>query len=139
MSNSATPWIVTCQAPLSIGLLRKSYGVSCHFLLQGIYLPRNQTCVSCIGRWILYCWFFTREALKHYRYTNKNFVSKDLTIQLDYSFILCKLINLLKYICSMDIFNNINQLAFRRKRNSIFFLVFLVSILIILKLIDWYY
>ena len=30
----------------------KNTGVGCHFLFQGIFL----TCVSCIGRWILYHW-----------------------------------------------------------------------------------
>ena len=25
MSNSVTPWVVTCQAPLSMGFLRKAY------------------------------------------------------------------------------------------------------------------
>ena len=28
----------------------KNTGVGCHFLLQ----PRDRTCISCIGRWILY-------------------------------------------------------------------------------------
>ena len=27
-----------------------------HFLLQGIFRPRNRTCVSCIGRWIIHLW-----------------------------------------------------------------------------------
>ena len=35
----------------------KNTGVGCHFLLQGIFSPRNQTrvsCIFCIGRQILY-------------------------------------------------------------------------------------
>ena len=32
----------------------KNTGVGCHFLLQGSSRPRDQTYVSCIGRWILY-------------------------------------------------------------------------------------
>ena len=35
----------------------KNTGVGCHFLLQGIFPTRDQTCVSClsfIGRWILH-------------------------------------------------------------------------------------
>ena len=32
----------------------KNTGVGCHFLLQGSSWPRDQTYVSCIGRWILY-------------------------------------------------------------------------------------
>ena len=35
MSNSATPWIVACQAPLSMDFPSKHTGVSCHFPLQG--------------------------------------------------------------------------------------------------------
>ena len=31
-------------------------GVGCHFRLQGIFLTQGWICVSCIGRWILYCW-----------------------------------------------------------------------------------
>ena len=33
----ATPWTVSCQAPLSMGFSRKNIGVGCHFLLQGIF------------------------------------------------------------------------------------------------------
>ena len=32
----ACPWIVACQAPLSVGFPSKNIGVGCHFLLQGI-------------------------------------------------------------------------------------------------------
>ena len=34
--------------------LGKNPGVGCHFLLQGIFLTRDRTCVSCIDRLILY-------------------------------------------------------------------------------------
>ena len=37
----------------------KNTGAGCHFLLQGIFLPRDWTrlsCISCIGRRILYHW-----------------------------------------------------------------------------------
>ena len=34
----ATPWTVACQAPLSRGFTRQEYWVSCHFLLQMLYL-----------------------------------------------------------------------------------------------------
>ena len=36
-SSVATPWTVACQAPLSVGFPGKNAGVSCHFLLQGIF------------------------------------------------------------------------------------------------------
>ena len=32
-----TPWMVACQAPLSIGFLGKNTGMGWHFLLQGIF------------------------------------------------------------------------------------------------------
>ena len=39
MANSfATPWIIACQAPLSMGFSSKNTGVGCHFLLQGVFL-----------------------------------------------------------------------------------------------------
>ena len=34
----------------------KNTVVGCHFLLQESSWPRDQTCVSCIGRWVLYQW-----------------------------------------------------------------------------------
>ena len=37
MSNSATPWTIAHQAPLSMGFPRQSIGVGCHFLLDGIF------------------------------------------------------------------------------------------------------
>ena len=38
MPNSfAPPWTVVHQASLSMGFPRQEYGVSCHFLLQGIF------------------------------------------------------------------------------------------------------
>ena len=40
----------------------KNTEVSCHFFLpRGSSQPRDQTCISCTGRWILYHWA-TREA-----------------------------------------------------------------------------
>ena len=37
MSNSATPWTVANQAPLSMVFSRQNIGVGCRFLLQGIF------------------------------------------------------------------------------------------------------
>ena len=39
--------------------LGKNTGVGCCFLLQGSSRPRDWTCVSCIGKWILYHWATT--------------------------------------------------------------------------------
>ena len=47
----ATLWTVACQAPLSMGFSRQ---VGCHVLLQGIFLTQDPTCISCIGRRVLY-------------------------------------------------------------------------------------
>ena len=40
MSNSATPWTVAHQAPLSMELSSKNAGVYCHSFLQGIFLTQ---------------------------------------------------------------------------------------------------
>ena len=50
------PCTAACQAPLSLEFPRQNAGVGCHFLLQGMSQLRDQTFVSCIGRWILYYW-----------------------------------------------------------------------------------
>ena len=65
MSNSfATPWTVTHQVPLSMGLSRQEYCSGLPFPSSGESLwPRTWTCVSCIGQWVLYHWA-TREAPK---------------------------------------------------------------------------
>ena len=52
-----TPWIVVCQAPLSMGFPSKNTGVGCHFLLQGIFPtqgsnPHLLCLLHC--RWIVY-------------------------------------------------------------------------------------
>ena len=52
------PWIVALQAPLPLGFSRKEYWSGLP-LLQGIFRPRNQTCVSCIAGG-----FFTTEPLE---------------------------------------------------------------------------
>ena len=62
VSNS----LPACQAPLSMGFSRQGYWSGLPFSIPGDF-PRNRThvsCVSCIGRWILYHWT-TREAQGH--------------------------------------------------------------------------
>ena len=46
-----TPWTVAHQAPQSMGFPRQPTSFS-----RGSSWPRDQTRVSCIGRWILYHW-----------------------------------------------------------------------------------
>ena len=60
------PWTVARQAALSMDFPGKTTGVGRHALLQRIFLTRDLTCVSCvscIGRQILYHWA-TWEALE---------------------------------------------------------------------------
>ena len=70
------PWTVGCQAPLSMEFVDCNLpGSSVHGIFQAKTLewfaisfsresswPRDWTCVSCIGRWVLYHWA-TRETL----------------------------------------------------------------------------
>jgi len=49
------PWTVTYQDPFCpCDFPGKNTGVSCHFLLWGSSRIRDQTCVSCTDRHILY-------------------------------------------------------------------------------------
>ena len=41
VSDSATPWMVAHQTPLSMGFSGKNSGVGCHFLLQEIFLTQG--------------------------------------------------------------------------------------------------
>ena len=45
----AAPWTVTPQAPLSWDFPGKNTRVGCHFLLWGLFWPRDWSCVSCIA------------------------------------------------------------------------------------------
>ena len=54
----ATPWLVACQAPLSMGFSRQEHwgGLPCPPPGESSW-PRHRTCVSfisCIGKWVLY-------------------------------------------------------------------------------------
>ena len=50
-----TPWTVAHQAPLSLGFSRQEYwsGLPCP-PPGNLLWPRDWTCISCIGRWVLY-------------------------------------------------------------------------------------
>ena len=55
MSNSfATPWTVAHQAPLSMEFSAKILEWVAIFLSRGSSRRRDQICISCIGRQILY-------------------------------------------------------------------------------------
>lgn len=90
----ASPWMVACQLPLSMGFPRQQQwsGLPCpspgdllnpgskptsawqgYFLplnCLGSFWPRDWTHISCIGRWILY--HFTREALRSIGYSKSS-------------------------------------------------------------------
>ena len=57
----ATPWAIACQALLSMGLPRQKYWGGLPFPSLG---DRDRTCVSCIGRQVLYHWAI-RDAPRH--------------------------------------------------------------------------
>ena len=46
----------------------RNTGVGCHFLLQGIFQPRNQTHIPCMGRQIPYHWVTWGTLLSYYTY-----------------------------------------------------------------------
>ena len=51
--------IESAMLPLSMGYSRQEYWSGLPPILQGIFWPRNQTCisyVSCIVRWVFYHW-----------------------------------------------------------------------------------
>ena len=57
MSTSfANLWTIDCHAPISKKFSRpgKNTGVSCHFLLQGVFLTQGSNPHLLLGRWILY-------------------------------------------------------------------------------------
>ena len=54
VSNSATPWTVAFQAPLSMGFSRKDTGAGCHFLPQGNLLTKGSNLGLLHCRQILY-------------------------------------------------------------------------------------
>ena len=65
---------VDCSLPGSsvhMGFPRQEYWVGCHFLLHGIFQPKNRACIFCIGRQVLYHWA-TWEAMQQKWVVNKN-------------------------------------------------------------------
>ena len=55
VSDSANPWTVAPHVPLSMGILKA--GILKWVAMpssRGSSLPRDQTGISCIGRWVLY-------------------------------------------------------------------------------------
>ena len=79
----ATPWTVAHQAPLSMGFSRQEYwsGLPCPSPADGSSWPRDQTLISCIGRWVLYCWA-TREPHLFFRNFYDSQVFKITSLQL---------------------------------------------------------
>ena len=66
-----TPWTVVCQVPLPMGFPRQEYWSGLPFPSPGgSSQPRDQTHISCIGKWILYHWA-TWEAVIYIIHRNK--------------------------------------------------------------------
>ena len=55
VSDSAVPWTVAHQAPLSKDYPVKITGVGCHFLLHRIFPTQGSNPHLLHCRWILYC------------------------------------------------------------------------------------
>ena len=51
-----TPWTAAHRAPRSMDFSGKNTGMSCHFLLQGIFPTQGSNSNFLLGRWILYHW-----------------------------------------------------------------------------------
>ena len=72
MSDSATPWPVAHQAPLSRNSLGENTGVGCHFLLQGIFPTQgsNPGLLHCkqilyhLLDYVVLCSRFSRESVR---------------------------------------------------------------------------
>ena len=64
MSDPATLWTVACQAPLSIRFFNPLKWVDLSSS-RGSSQPRDQTHISCFGRWILYHWATWETLLTH--------------------------------------------------------------------------
>ena len=60
-----TPQTVAHQAPLSMGFSRQEHWSGCHALLQGIFPPRDRTCVSWTAGRFFTVWA-TRESMHAY-------------------------------------------------------------------------
>ena len=65
----ATPWTVALQAPLSGSLQARMLEWVAIFSSRESSWPRDQTCISCIGRQVLYYWA-TGEAPVRHKYIN---------------------------------------------------------------------
>ena len=53
---SVTPCTIACHPFCLWDFPSSNTGVDCHFLLRGIFLTKDQTCISCTDRQILYHW-----------------------------------------------------------------------------------
>ena len=56
VSDSATPWTVAHQAPLSMGFSRQEYWSGLPFPTPGDLPDQGWNLHLLLGRWVLYCW-----------------------------------------------------------------------------------
>ena len=75
--SHVTPWAVAHQALLSMGFPRQELEWATISFTRGSSRPKNRTCISCIGRQILYHWA-TWEA-SYASYTPSHLCWSDMT------------------------------------------------------------
>ena len=83
---------------------------------RGSSQPRDQTCVSCIGRWSLYHWT-TREALFHYYHIYKHILVKIYSNHSSHFEITC-LISSESFVCYRSHFNSIHLPFIEQERGG---------------------
>ena len=64
------PWIVACQAPLSMEFSSKNTGQGCHSLLQGVFLTQGSKPSLLHSRQILYQLSHQRRVTEHHKIIN---------------------------------------------------------------------
>ena len=99
-----TPWTVTCQNSLSMGFPKQEYWSGLPFLSLGNLL----TCVSWIGRHILYHWA-TREAKMHYIWCLYIYTHTYIHIHIHVYIYMCVCVYIYIYIYSLILGLNIQK------------------------------
>ena len=82
----ATPWIIACQAPLSIGFSRQEYWSGLPFPSPGIFLTKELNPDLLYGRQILYQLSYKGSPFNEYICLIFHHFSRDKTTFLEYSF-----------------------------------------------------
>ena len=140
MSNSLWPNGLLPARPLcSWDFPSKNTGVGCHFLLQEIFRPRDQTCVSCLaGRFFTYrthvsCLvggFFTSEPpfvnlkLHYSKWKNPVPSTRNVVNNIAVSFVSCIIYKDFKLLCCIPETKKSTILQFKNKNISEVFVLY---------------